>query len=425
MAVDENNSGYISCGEFGSAPAKGVAPSSSSLYSTSVCVTSFDSPLPSVFVSHRSDVTSSIWGFMLDTSSVYKKAVHTRQRAPINVRCATGAARPRGHAHDNRASGFRAAPARIVDARRRPPTALLRPVGGGCGTFGSVGATAWEASVGTASVAASAPAPASAPRSRALMTLGDLLPAGLSQHSNTLRQVLRMLQLPNSHTDASRLQDLLGSGQVRVACWGGFGRGDSPLTCGDLVCSRGLKKRRRKIPSGHCLCTRLTRTTSAPSKCASRVCCDPCCRWNRCATCSLSFTYGCAAVGVCVGRLLTWLAACYYSDSAQAGPQAGLLVPCKTHCRRAPVHTCGAQRAASGVSQNIGVAHLAAAIASSERSQPTTRAILCSGGSCSLHPMVSPLTILGADHCTDSPLTVWGVSAAFVPSGLTSLYHHK
>ena len=116
----------------------------------------FDSPLPSVFVSHRSDVTSNIWGFMLDTSSVYKKAVHTRQRAPINVRCATGAARPRGHAHDNRASGFRAAPARIVDARRRPPTALLRPVGGGCGTFGSVGATAWEASVGTASVAAAA-----------------------------------------------------------------------------------------------------------------------------------------------------------------------------------------------------------------------------------------------------------------------------
>ena len=107
------------------------------------------------------------------------------------------------------------------------------------------------------------------------------------------------------------------------------------MTCGDLICSRGLKKRRRKIPSGHCLCTRLTRTTSAPSKCASRVCCDPCCRWNRCATCSLSFTYGCAAVGVCVGRLLTWLAACYYSDSAQAGPQAasgaGVLQPMRAH----------------------------------------------------------------------------------------------
>ena len=43
--------------------------------------------------------------------------------------------------------------------------------------------------------------------------------------------------------------------------------------------------------------------------------------------------------------------------------------------------------------RNIGVAHLAAAIASSEQSQPTTGAMLFSEGSCRLHPMVSPMTI--------------------------------
>ena len=43
--------------------------------------------------------------------------------------------------------------------------------------------------------------------------------------------------------------------------------------------------------------------------------------------------------------------------------------------------------------RNIGVAHLAAAIASSERRQPTTLTMLSAEGSCSLHPMVSPMTI--------------------------------
>ena len=43
--------------------------------------------------------------------------------------------------------------------------------------------------------------------------------------------------------------------------------------------------------------------------------------------------------------------------------------------------------------RDIGVAHLAAAIASSEQSQPTTGAMLFSEGSCRLHPMVSPMTV--------------------------------
>ena len=43
--------------------------------------------------------------------------------------------------------------------------------------------------------------------------------------------------------------------------------------------------------------------------------------------------------------------------------------------------------------RNIGTTRLAAAIASSERRQPTTGAMLSAEGSCNLHPMVSPITI--------------------------------